>query len=235
MNLAIQQIRDLLESRRFDEAHRLAAATLLEREKENDAVGAAWAQYYVAEATFELGAYALALDESRPCIERFNKLNVMNGAAWAQCNYARALCMLGRHEEALEALAPALDEFHGEGDGEGEAVARRWRSLAQRSLGRLADAGEELTRSMRAGLAQGKRLRLLECLHDLSWFDLDSGREARALRLQIYVASHPEVPRWCVLNLASSIGRLEKRLGPLEPPTETPESLVGAFLEGRDF
>lgn len=235
-NAAINDSPDLEDLRRrlkrldFDGARKVADAAGAAFEKAGNARGQAWCRYYLADIYFEMGAFGLAEEASRECIKVFESLKDKSGQAWASVNLQRALCLMGDAPGSQASGDKALILFESLGELEGAASARRWLSVASQNMGRLDEAREDLKASLRSFLAMHAQHRLLECLHDLSWLEVATRHPAEALRLQRYLIRHPQSPRWAVVNVMPSVGRLESQPERLPDYSEDLEALVKSLI-----
>lgn len=194
--------------------------------KAGKARGLAWCQYHQAEIAFELGAFAQAQLKSDECLKAFAALGDKAGQAWALCNIQRSICLLGQPEASLMPGKRALNLFVGLGDREGVPLVKRWVGVAEQKLGHLQDAKRSLYEAMHGFIRLGSAARFLECVHDLSWIEIDAQRPAEALRLQQYLIRHPETPRWAAINVMASLGRLSAQQERLPEYAGTIEELI---------
>ena len=228
----LDELQRLLKRLDYDAARREADRAKAVFTAKGDKLGEAWCRYYHAVIAFDLGAYTLAEEESRASIGEFEALGNHPGQAWALCNLQRALCSQGKAELSREPGVQALALFDQLGNKDGAPVAQRWLAVAARRLGRYDESRAELLVAMRAFAEAGRTQRLLECVHDWSWLEIAAGHPAEALRLQHYLIRHSQSPRWAVINVMSSVGKLEAQPERLPEFEGSVEGLVNYLLQG---
>lgn len=205
----LEEVKRLLKRGDFDGARRMADSTGAAFAASGNKLGQVWCRLYHADIAFGLSAFSLAAEESFKCLENFVQLGSREGMGWASRNIQRCFCMLGDLDKSVEYGHKALEIFDALKDPKGASVAMRWLGVCHQMQGELETARAETIGAMRHFFYAGDTGRILECIHDLSFLELKAGRPADALRLQKYVVRHSQSPRWTVINVLSSIGRLE--------------------------
>ena len=229
----LEEIKRLLKRGDFDGARLMADKTGAAFAASGNKLGQVWCRLYHADIAFGLGAFSLAAEESLKCLASFTELGSREGMGWASRNIQRCLCLLGELDKSVDYGHKALEIFDTLKDPKGASVAMRWLGVCHQQLGVLETARAETIGAMRHFFYAGDTARILECIHDLSFLEIAAGRPADALRLQKYIVRHTQSPRWTVLNLLSSLGRLEAQgLGTadIEAPLDV---LVPGLLSGK--
>ena len=231
----LEEIKRMLKRGDFDAARRLAHRAGEDFARDRNPLGQIWVRLYHADISFGLGAFQLALEESFRCLELFSSLGNREGMGWASRNLQRSFCMLGQMSRSLDHGKIALEIFDTLKDPKGASVAMRWIGVAHQNMGELQTARVETITAMRQFFYVGDVARMLECIHDLGFLAVKEGRPAEALRLHHYVLRHTQSPRWALIHVMSSIGRLEAQ-GARLPEYKAPlDLLVPALLSGKDL
>jgi tetratricopeptide (TPR) repeat protein len=229
----LEAIKRLLKRGDFDGARHLADQANEGFAKSGNKLGQVWCRLYNADIAFGLGAFSLALEESFRCLDSFKDLGSREGIGWSSRNIQRCYCMLRELEKSVEYGHKALEIFDALKDPKGASVAMRWLGVCHQLEGELNTARAETIGAMRHFFYVEDTARTLECIHDLSFLEIKAGRAAEALRLQKYVVRHSQSPRWAVINVMDSIGRLEAQSldGPeIQAPLDV---LVPGLLAGK--
>jgi tetratricopeptide (TPR) repeat protein len=229
----LEEIKRLLKRGDFDGARRLAEQTAAAFAAKGNELGQVWCRLYHADIAFGLGAFALAEEESVRCLESFTRLGSREGVGWACRNIQRSLCMLGNFDKSLGYGQRALEIFDLLRDPKGASVAMRWLGVCHQEQGKLETARAETIGAMRHFFYAGDTARILECIHDLSFVEAKCGHAAAALRLQKYVVNHSQSPRWAVVTVFASIGRLQAQLPPAPDLVAPLDVLVPSLLSGK--
>ncbi len=229
----LEEIKRLLKRGDFDGARRMALETDTAFAKAGNKLGQVWCRLYNADIAFGLSAFALAAEESFKCLESFTELESREGQGWASRNLQRSYCMLGDQNKSVEWGQKSLSIFDTLKDPKGASVALRWLGVSHQHLGQLNMARAETIGAMRHFFYAGDTARILECIHDLSHLEIKSGRLGDALRLQKYVVKHTQSPRWTVINVLSSIGRLSVQRLHAPEINVSLDALVPDLLAGK--
>lgn len=231
----LEEIKRMLKRGDFDAARKLAHQAGEAFAKNGNKLGQIWVRLYHADISFGLGAFQLAQEESFSCLELFSSLGSREGMGWASRNLQRACCMLGQYSRSIDHGRAALEIFDTLLDPKGASVAMRWMGVAHQNMGELQTARVETITAMRQFFYVADVPRMLECIHDLGFLAVKEGRPAEALRLHHYVLRHSQSPRWALINVMSSIGKLEAQKARL-PKYEAPlDLLIPALLSGKDL
>jgi tetratricopeptide (TPR) repeat protein len=231
----LEEIKRMLKRGDFDAARRLAHRAGEGFGKNGNQLGQIWVRLYHADISFGLGAFQLALEESFTCLELFSSLGSREGMGWASRNLQRSFCMLGQMSRSIDHGRQALEIFDTLKDPKGASVAMRWMGVAHLNMGELQTARAETISAMRQFYYVGDAPRMLECVHDLGFLAEKEGRPAEALRLHHYVLRHTQSPRWAVIHVMSSIGRLEAQRARLPLYDAQLDVLIPALLSGKDL
>jgi hypothetical protein len=229
----LETIKTLLKRGDFDGARQMAYKTDAAFAASGNKLGQLWCRLYHADISFGLGAFSLALEESFKCLESFVQLGSREGMGWASRNIQRCFCLLRELDKSVEYGHKALEIFDTLKDPKGASVAMRWLGVCHQELGQLETARAETIGAMRHFFYAGDTARTLECIHDLSFLEIKAGRPADALRLQKYLVRHSQSPRWAVINVLSSIGRLEAKNPGLPDIEAQLDDLVPTLLAGK--
>ena len=229
----LEAIKTLLKKGDFDGARHMALQTAEAFAASGNELGQVWCRLYNADISFGLGAFSLALEQSFQCLESFIQLGSREGRGWASRNIQRCYCLVRDWDKSIDYGHRALEIFDTLKDPKGASVAMRWLGVCHQELGQLETARAETIGAMRHFFYAADTARVLECVHDLSFLEVKAGRFADALRLQKYVVRHSQSPRWAVIDVMSSIGRLEaKKLDAAEIKAPL-DLLVPGLLAGR--
>lgn len=231
----LEEIKRMLKRGDFDAARRLAHQAGESFAGSGNKLGQIWVKLYHADISFGLGAFQLALEESFSCLELFSSLGNREGMGWASRNLQRSFCMLGQVSRSIDHGRTALEIFDTLKDPKGASVAMRWMGVAHLNMGELQTARVETIGAMRQFYYVGDVPRMLECIHDLGFLAVREGRPAEALRLHHYVLRHTQSPRWALINVMSSIGRLEAQSARLPNYDAQLDMLIPALLSGKDL
>jgi hypothetical protein len=229
----LEEVKRLLKRGDFDGARRMADKTGEAFKASGNELGQVWCRLYHADIAFGLSAFGLAAEESEKCLRRFTELGSREGMGWSTRNLQRCYCMLGEMKKSVDYGHQAMEIFDTLKDPKGASVAMRWLGVCHLALGEIETARAETIGAMRQFFYVSDTARILECIHDLSFLEAKAGRPEQALRLQKYVVRHTQSPRWAVINVMSSIGRLEGKCQSLPDITAPLDVLVPGLLAGK--